>query len=204
MEILHISDTKKRTIYQFSKTGKYINEHIGINRVSTTLDISSKGISECLNFRRKSCGGYFWSFDRFPLYDTRHGFVKLREYNDKRIYQFDDEWNFVRQFKDLSFVSQTLGLSEVSLIYNLNFSDDLLKGHHYSYERFPHFCKEERPLKNTNSRKGVRQFTKEGEFIARFDSLRQAGMQLNLNPNSISMVCNNKQKTCGGYTFSFV
>lgn len=49
--------------------------------------------------------------------------------------------------------------------------------------------------------KSVYQFSIFGDFIAEYKSCAEAGRQLNLNPNNISLCCNGHQKTCGGYIF---
>jgi hypothetical protein len=57
---------------------------------------------------------------------------------------------------------------------------------------------------NTNSSiKPINQYTKEGEFIQSFRSIREAGRKLNLDSSSITKVCKGKVKTCGGFVFKY-
>ena len=52
--------------------------------------------------------------------------------------------------------------------------------------------------------KAVNQYDKNGNFIKRYDTLRQAMYETGVLENKISMVCNKHQKTAGGYKWEFV
>ena len=52
-------------------------------------------------------------------------------------------------------------------------------------------------------RKAVAQYTKDGELIATFASLREACQSTGANDGSVSCVCNGKRKTANGFTWKF-
>ena len=62
--------------------------------------------------------------------------------------------------------------------------------------------REER-AKRQHKTKEVHQYSIDGEYIQSFDSARLAGEQLNLNPHQIRATCTGKQKTCGGYKWTY-
>ena len=53
-----------------------------------------------------------------------------------------------------------------------------------------------------NSKK-ILQFTKSGEFIKEWPSIREASKQLKINFGNISSCCNGKRKSAGGYVWKY-
>lgn len=53
-----------------------------------------------------------------------------------------------------------------------------------------------------NKRK-VKQYTKDGEFVKEWDSIKEAAIELGLKTPNIIACCKNKQKTCGGYEWKY-
>ena len=56
--------------------------------------------------------------------------------------------------------------------------------------------------KPSNASKKVKQYSKNGEYIKTFNSVFEAQSELNIS-HHIGDVCNNKQKTCGGYIWKW-
>ena len=57
-----------------------------------------------------------------------------------------------------------------------------------------------------NSRK-VNQYDKEGNFISKFESIKEAGIKLKLDKSSIGHICAKDRpgsNTCGGFIFKYV
>lgn len=52
-------------------------------------------------------------------------------------------------------------------------------------------------------RKPILQYHKNGTFIKEWDSIVEAGNELNLDRGSITKVCKGKLKTCGGFVFKY-
>lgn len=59
--------------------------------------------------------------------------------------------------------------------------------------------------RNKAKEKPVLQYDKEGNFIKRFDSVKKAAIELNLNQSSIHCVCKKQRryKSTGGYIFKY-
>ena len=78
----------------------------------------------------------------------------------------------------------------------------------WSYEKleclppYKRTCIIKNPRTVSNARK-VKQFTLNGEFIAEYDSIKQASEQTNTNYSSLGMACNKKRKTAGGFIWRF-
>ena len=51
--------------------------------------------------------------------------------------------------------------------------------------------------------KGVEQYDLQGNFIKKWVSASQASRKLKINQKNISLCCNNKRKTAGGYIWRF-
>lgn len=59
--------------------------------------------------------------------------------------------------------------------------------------------------KTKEKERAVLQFTKQGEFIKRFDNVSKAAQELNLNATSIYCVCKGirRYKSTGGFVFRY-
>lgn len=57
--------------------------------------------------------------------------------------------------------------------------------------------------KNNPKAKSVLQYDKKGNFIKRYDTLREAMKETGTLESKISLVCNNHRKTAGGYIWKF-
>ena len=57
--------------------------------------------------------------------------------------------------------------------------------------------------KQSVTRKAVCQFTKDNVFVARFDCMMDATKETGIDTGSISMCCNKKRKSAGGYKWEF-
>lgn len=55
----------------------------------------------------------------------------------------------------------------------------------------------------TRNKKSILQFTKEGEFIRKWDSATQVERELGISQGNISMCCKGKLKTCGGFKWGY-
>ena len=60
-----------------------------------------------------------------------------------------------------------------------------------------------RILGNIANRKPILQYHKDGNFIKKWDSIKEAANELKLSTSSISKVCKGNRMTCGGYTFKY-
>lgn len=52
--------------------------------------------------------------------------------------------------------------------------------------------------------RAVIQFTKDGEFVAKYESLNEAARRTCINCGSISMACNRHYKSAGGYKWAYL
>lgn len=51
--------------------------------------------------------------------------------------------------------------------------------------------------------KAVLQYTKQREFVAEYPSMSEASKQTKINQGKISMCCNGKRKSCGGFVWRY-
>ena len=58
-------------------------------------------------------------------------------------------------------------------------------------------------ISNKKRTKKVRQYSFQGEVLKEWDSIKEAGLQLNICPNSICACCKGKVKTAGGYHWKY-
>jgi len=57
-----INKNQMKSILQFTKGGIFIAQYAGLALAARTLNINQGHLCECLQGRRKSCGGYQWKY----------------------------------------------------------------------------------------------------------------------------------------------
>ena len=57
-----------RPIYQYDKSGIFMKKWFNAKEVYDTLKLSFSSLSECCYKRKKTSGGYFWSFEKFKIF----------------------------------------------------------------------------------------------------------------------------------------
>ena len=51
--------------------------------------------------------------------------------------------------------------------------------------------------------RSICQYTKENEFVCKYTSIKEASLKTNINAGNITLCCNNKLKTAGGYIWRY-
>jgi len=93
-------DAIKVPIYQFDKKGVFLNKYLSIQEASDKNNIDRASISNAASAKRKSAGGYLWSFTGYILLNYK-----------EKIYQYTLDDHFVKTFDTLEEIKKELNLS---------------------------------------------------------------------------------------------
>lgn len=126
---------------------------------------------------------------------------KSYQHLKKKVYQYDLEGNFIREWDSGREAARELGISNTSISYaarNKNYSKST-NGFLWSYD-------------NLIKHKGsfgqntipILQCDLNGNNLKKWTSISLAAKELNLFKSGIIKCCKNKQKQCGGFTFKYI
>ena len=188
------------SVYKYDLNGNYIEEYNSIADANRDNNISNGKISECCNGKRKSAGGYMWSYEKVD---------KLKKYykstKSKPVHQYSLSGYYIKTYDKLSDVIKEFDLLNGAHISNCcNGNRETAYGYMWSYEKHKNI----EHAKNTHKQGvGVVQYGKDGGFIARFNNRTEASEQFGDNSKkayfAISNCLNNKSKSAYGYYWKY-
>ena len=111
----------------------------------------------------------------------------------------DWEHNIIGKFKDKQ---EALNVEEMFI----RLFDSTNEGYNtssYSSHSCKHLEESKRKISQSMGVNGILQFSKEGELIAEYPSIAEAGRQTGCKNQSICNCCKGKRKSCGGYIWKY-
>ena len=182
-------------IYQYDLEGNFLREFKDINEVEECLNIKAINIYRVLSGRDKTAFNYRWSYDKVERLDENNvSFCPVIAFTleGKRVKKFNtikqacketgDSWNSIKKSCDTK-------------IYGS-------KNYQWRY------WKEDPDLQEIPScqwklKKAIDQYDLKGNFIATYESIRDAAKKLNLDSGNITSCCKHKQKSCGNFLWCY-
>ena len=176
-----------KKVKQYDLSGKLIKIWDKISDICREYKTNSANICDCCNKKKKTHLGYVWR------------------------YADDDESITITESKKLVVV----------LVYDLNGNlleeiqgmSNVIKKYGFTREKIGWSIKKNKPIgnyifviKKTGSKKkrsGVYQYDLNGKLIKHWNTIKQASNELGINTSSISDACKGRQKTAGGFFWSF-
>ena len=163
---------------------------IQIQSIEQLYFIEQKSIAqicEALNLPHSTVYHRIAADSRFSVEDNRHR-SKKNQYQAIDIYSGDGEY-----------IDTCYSITQAEKIYGINgkrakeciVNGFLNKGYRLAYVN--------QPLIITTNKFTVLQFTSDGEFIAKYKGIREAGRKTNIDYTSIVKVCKGNQISAGGY-----
>lgn len=194
----------KKPVRQYDLQGNFIAEYESIQKAGRENSINPQGIYGCCNYHYKSSHNYQWRYAEENL--TRiNSYKNNKGINHIRVEQYDCDGNYIKTYNSIMeaayAINQPQSQRSISKCCN-NIKYKSVGGYQWKIEGSN---KEINSIKKpkSNKKKKVKQFNKDGELIAIFNSSREASRQTGVAQASISNTCLNKQKTGGGFIWQY-
>ena len=191
--------TSKR-VYQYGLDGAFIREWDSMIE-ATNACLGAVKISECCNGKRKSSGGYMWSFiktDKLESYKQKS--------KSKAVYRYSISGEFIDKFDTVVDASNVLGVSKGQINAVCNGKQKTADGYQWSYEYFESMS----PITNPNKHQlkkypKILQIDKNGTVIKKYSSVEEIMSSLfpNKKPSGIYNCLTHKTKTFQGYIWIY-
>lgn len=119
----------------------------------------------------------------------------------KKVYQYDLEGNFIKEWNSISEPSLALKINKGWLSYIVDHPTYTSKGYRFTSDKEN---KLPSVTKNHNLKKSILQFDKNGNFIREWNSAKEAATKLGIFIQNITSVARNETKTAGGYIWRYL
>lgn len=176
---------KSSHIIQFSLSGDIIREFRSIDEAERELKLGkSSGVSACCNKKLKTAYGFVWRFKGEPF--------SLEEYKPKRHQKFVIKRNAggeeVARYKSVSEAAKENGFERHALL-----KTNVIDGFVYDVEKkenefIPTGHKGPRPDLIGKCAKKIYQYTKDGAFVAEYNSIKEAAIAMGSEKRSSDII----------------
>lgn len=187
-------------VYQYSIDGNYIKEYNSIADATRDCNILNGKISSCCKGKRKSAGGYRWSYEK---YDNIGAYSCGT--NSKTVHKYSLSGDYLKTYEHLSDVVKEMNLTNGGHISNCcNGTRETAYGFMWSYEKHTNI----KPAKNTHNQ-GVKviQYDLNKNKIKMFDNCVEASLQFGEKAKDAYMSINNclnkKSKSAYGFYWEY-
>lgn len=170
--------------------GNFIKEYNSITKAAIAVGATAIQISEACNGVQYTSKGYVWRFkgDSF----NKHKVIT------NIIVQYDLNCNRITEYDSAAEASRKTGICKTTINKCCRGLSTHAGG--YLWARKNH-----KPiLINNGNFTPVNQYSLIGEYVATFESIKNASDATNTNPSSISQCCTGKYKTAGGYVWKYI
>lgn len=187
-------------VHQYDMDGSYIKTYKSISDAQRDNKITNGKISDCCNGKRKSAGGYRWSYEKYEYLEKY-----VRETNSKMVHQYSLSGNYVKTYNHLSDAVKEFKLQNGAHISSCcNGFRDTAYGYMWSYEKHDKINNENHIHKQGV---GVIQYNLDMNIINVFDNCVEAAKQFGEKKDKAYMSINNclnkKSKSAYGYYWEY-
>lgn len=155
---------------------------IGCDRGHLSKRLQSIGVNKC-DIKKK----------RYKSIQNKRGFL---------IYKYDLNGNYLESFSSINDARRKTGISHIELC--IDGKTNTAGGYIWSKNKFERFPIKDQSNNRCGQKKKIVAYDRYGRLIKKFNSIREASIQLNLDFSNISKACRGIQKTCGGYVWKYV
>lgn len=179
------------SILQYDLDGNFIKEFKDIYQACQVVECSTKNIYNCCVKKTGSARGFIWR------YKTNNYPTKIERYNTprlKRIYQFDINGNFIKEYLSSEIAERELNIDSGSIKKVCYKQRKLAGGFIWSYD------KKVNPFNGYKNFVNIDKYSLDGQFIKSYDNIAEARKELNLTTSTAIRNClTGKQKKAYGF-----
>ena len=205
-KVVNRKNTIGKQVYQYNKNAELVDIYNTVQDAAEKNNLDGSAISKCCRGELISCGGFFWSYinDENKI---KSDINRVRIY--KKVYQYDKDNNYIREFENSDIAEKETGISKNSIQRVCQGKYVTAGGYKWSYikeEKLNQILKDN--VKGYNSwsswkNKKVYQLDKNENIIRLFDSIASAEKETGINHSSISNRCKGKMKSAGGFLWKY-
>lgn len=183
---------KTKWVYQYQLNGEYVQKYKSPLEAATRCKIHVNSIQSAAGGKQKSAGGYMWCYHHEPSLSPYFNFTT------KKVKQYTKSGEFVREYNSVRDAANATNVdsSNIISVCRRHSKNKTAGGYLWRYV-------DDTDAKLTAHRlsRPVLQYTKTGEFITEYNSVREAA-ELS-GANNIVAACKGERKSSGGYIWRY-
>lgn len=123
----------------------------------------------------------------------------------RTVYKYDLEGNFIAKYKCLADAEKEMGLASCRLVHGV-YESKIGYSHGYRWSFHPLSKEEWSEFLNKYKSKfrRIAQYDLNGNYIGKYESLKEAAEKYGVSQSAIYSCCNNKSKTSAGYKWKYI
>lgn len=142
-----------------------------------------------------------WCTTKYNInYGTRKERVKQKQY--KSILQYDLNGNFIKKWNSIKEAEIFYKTNIISQCCKHKKGYNSAKGFQWKYENDNYVITKRKEIGKWLN-KQIDQYDLNENYIKTWNSIKEAGLKLNIKPQNISNCCKNKVKTAGGFIWKY-
>ena len=188
-------------VYQYDLDGNYIGEYNSISDAMRDNNISNGKISDCCKGKRKSIGGYMWSYDKVSKLESYR-----RKSKSKPVYQYSLDGDFIRKYYTVTEASKIANCNASKITSCCNLTVKTVGGYQWRYD----YCDNIGAIKNKTRMQThnteILQIDNNGNVICKFSSPSEASLLFDNSENAYASITNcllHKSKSACGYIWLY-
>lgn len=182
-----------KTVYKYDKNGKYLSYYKNASELAKELQTSRENVRDSI-YNKYLCKGYYLSYEKFEILEIEE---KVKRTSKGKVFQYDLEGNFLREFENCDQASQDLNISKKSLQSKMA-KGDTYKGYQWSYEKLESLNNIKNTSNSSKPRK-IDQFTLDGQFVKTWETYSDCRKEF---PN-VGKVLRGITSKCKGFIFKY-
>lgn len=187
---------ESKKIYQYDKNGKFLKEFNSCFEASAEVKITQNNLRECCRGNSLSAAGFQWSYNKVENLDT----VIIE---GTPIVQFSLLGEQIKVFSSIKTAAKELNLYPAQISKSCRLKNNYRAGNFlWRYLKDVEDSQNIEGYINPLSKK-VYQYDINGTYIQEYNSLVDAAKDLNLSSANLTTCCQGKQKTVGGFQWSY-
>ncbi|HWK03819.1 MAG TPA: NUMOD1 domain-containing DNA-binding protein [Puia sp.] len=196
--------------------GKKIKTYASIAIASKETGINHSHISNRARGNEYSAGGFIWRFGKASEIDINPMLDKISERRKKnkatfgkKVTQYKLDGQRIATFPTINDAAKTTGIKNAEISKVMQKSRSSAGGFYWQKGQGPAIIDLSRheygeALRAKNRQRPIRQYTKEGKPLQRFDSIKEAAKAVGVNSVTVIGALRGKHETAGGYKWKYL
>lgn len=195
-----------RKVIQYSLDGEFLQIYEKASIAAKAVGVDDSRIRDACNQKNKTSGGFQWRWYE----DNYSQEIESTDSNNRlgrKVVQYDLDGKQLCIYNSITEAAKTNNYNYQNIFRVVSQNKGKAYGYYWSYiENTPlikNNTKEEKVYSKSKTDLPVIQYTKAGDFIKKYASIKQAATELGIKPTSIVYVCDGKFKTTHGFHWEY-
>lgn len=198
---ISVKNFPRRPVLQFDLNGKYIKTFNLLKTAVYETKINTSSISSCCMKRIKSAGGFQWCYEGEEEFITKY---IAQDHGELPVLQFTLDGKLIQTFNSISEAERNTGVSntEICKCCKKKSGSKSAGGYQWCYKG------EENKIglyvnHNELLKKPVLQYSMDGIFLKKYDSVKGASRESGIGRSSIKQNLTERSNSAGGYIWKY-